>query len=400
MTNAAIIPAAGTLIQTTTIDELTQRFIEYIDRAKTTTRTYIINLRQFRAYIKYNNITRPERQDIINYREWLGEEHEAIQLDDAAPQGWSYRTDGNGKRIITKLNASTIKLYMQSVKQFFSWTDAERIYPNVAANIHTPKIANTHKKDSLTVDEVQTIERSIKATAAERAQDAEAAAKDTAGRMQRTDEQGKRLYAMYLLAVNAGLRTIEISRANIKDIEVKNGSATLYVWGKGHTAPDAAKPLAPAVYEAIKDYLQSRQDELTGNSPLFAATGNRSGGKRLATTTISTMLKRAMQTAGYDSDRLTAHSLRHTAGQSIMDITGQNIYMAQQYMRHESPATTEIYLDNNNAKQDAAMANNLYDYYHGSRSAGGSEELMQHLQHLTPEQVQALTKMAEAMAHR
>ena len=99
---------------------------------------------------------------------------------------------------------------------------------------------------------------------------------------------------MYLLAVNAGLRTIEISRANIKDLEIKGGNAYLYVWGKGHTEADTKKPIAYEVYTAIQEYLNNRSDYITANSPLFVSTGNRSGGKRIASTTISTMLKRAM----------------------------------------------------------------------------------------------------------
>lgn len=66
--------------------------------------------------------------------------------------------------------------------------------------------------------------------AQERTQAAQEARKDTAGRMQRSGEQGKRLYAIYLLAVNAGLRTIEISRANVKDLETKGGQSWLYIW--------------------------------------------------------------------------------------------------------------------------------------------------------------------------
>jgi integrase/recombinase XerD len=399
MTNAAIIPAAGTLMQPAALGaDLMRAFVEYIDRSANTARTYIINLRQFFAFLKYKAIPKPVRADIITYKEWLGAEHDAIQLDTDTAQGWSYRTNSSGKRFTIMCSPNTIKQYLQSVKQFFSWTAAEGRYPNIAANIHAPKVTNTHRKDSLTPDEVQEIERSITANAAERAQDAEAAAKDTAGRMQRTDEQGKRLYAMYLLAVNAGLRTIEISRANIKDIEVKNGKAILYVWGKGHTAPDTKKPLAPAVYEAIADYLNSRSDNPTNNSPLFAATGNRSGGQRIAPTTISKMLKRAMQAAGYDSDRLTAHSLRHTAGQAVMALTDNNIYKAQQYMRHSNPATTEIYLENDTTTQDANIAAELYDYYHGGRSAGGADTLADTLQRLTPDKLEKLKQIAEAMA--
>ncbi len=173
---------------------------------------------------------------------------------------------------------------------------------------------------------------------------------------------------MYVLAVNAGLRTVEISRARVKDLEERNGKAVLYGWGKGHTEADAKKPRAPAVYNAIKDYLQSRSDRPTANSPLFISTGNRSGGKAIAATTISKMLKQAMKEAGYNSERITAHSLRHTAGTSVQAITG-NLYTTQIYMRHANPATTEIYLHNNTERQESETAEKLYNYYHAAAMA-------------------------------
>lgn len=358
--------------------DLFTQFIEYIDRGEKTTRTYIVNLRQFVAWLRYTGTSRPTRQDIILYRQYLTEEHDAIMLDPSSLEGWTYRTDASGHPVKVVCKPNTVKQYLQSVRQFFSWTAAEGYYPNIAANVHAPKVRqDAHKKEALTATDVLTIERSI----------------DT------TTEQGKRLLAMYLLAVNAGLRTIELSRANIKDIEVKNGSACLYIWGKGHTEADTKKPLAPQVYEAIRDYINSRTDRPTKDSPLFVATGNRSGGKRLATTTISTMLKRAMQAAGYDSERLTAHSLRHTAGTNAQEITG-NLYLTQQYMRHASPATTEIYLHVETERQEADIAQALYDRYHASERQDDRANLDSLLKGMTAEQLQALVTIAQAAAIR
>ena len=64
-------------------------FIRYIDRGEKTTRTYITNLRQFAAWLKYASIARPTRQDVISYRDYLSAEHDAIQL--APVNGWTYR---------------------------------------------------------------------------------------------------------------------------------------------------------------------------------------------------------------------------------------------------------------------------------------------------------------------
>ena len=371
-------------------------FIAWINRSEKTARSYTTNFRQFIAWLKYAAIRNPQWQDIISYRQWLTAEHEAIKLDRDSITGWKYRTDAHGNPLKINCKPNTIAQYLRSVCQFFRWTAANNLYPDIAANIHAPKVKNdTHRKAYLTAKEVLTIEESIAERAQERQQAAQEAPKDTAGRMQRSTEQGKRIYAMYLLAVNAGLRTIELNRANVKDLVTKGGQTWLYIWGKGHTEPDQRKPLAPEVAAAVKEYLKSRTDKPTGNSPLFVSTGNRSRGKRIAPTTISTMLKRAMQEAGFDSERITAHSLRHTAGTNVQEITG-NIYKTQKYMRHSNPATTEIYLHNDTEKAEARIAQQLYNHYHGSGS--GRETLEELLNKLSPQQLEQLTGIAAAMA--
>ena len=336
-------------------------FVSWTDRSEKTTRSYLTNLRQFAAWMQFKGITEPTRQDIILYRQFLLSEHDAIQYDPEA--GWRYRTNNAGEPVKVSCTPNTAAQYLRSVSQFFRWTAAAGIYPDIAANIHAPKIRhNTHRKDALAPAEVLQIERSIAAQSAHRAQEAAKAGKDPAGRAKRATEQNKRLHAMFLLAVNCGLRTVEISRANIRDIEEKRGQAWIYIQGKGHTEPDQKKPLAKEVLAAIRSYLQTRPGA-AGADPLFVSTGNRSGGKRIAPSTISTMLKRSMQAAGFDSSRITAHSLRHTAGTTVQELTG-NIYLTQKYMRHENPATTEIYLHNNTDQAEAAIAQQLYDFYH------------------------------------
>lgn len=372
-------------------------FKAWIDRSEKTARSYTTNFRQFIAWLKYAAIRNPQRDDIIAYRQWLTQEHDAIKLDPDSITGWKYRTDAHGNPLKINCKPNTIAQYLRSVCQFFRWTAANGYYPDIAANIHAPKLRHDrHSKEALTAPEVLAIEKSIAQRAQERTQAAQNAQKDTAGRMQRSTEQGKRIYAMYLLAVNAGLRTVEISRANIKDLETKGGQTWLYIWGKGRTEADQKKPIAPEVAAAVKEYLKSRTDKPTGNSPLFVSTGNRSRGKRIAATTISTMLKRAMQEAGFDSERITAHSLRHTAGTNVQEITG-NLYATQLYMRHSNPATTEIYLHTETEQAEAGIAQQLYNLYHGT-GTDNRAKLEQLISRLTPEKLEQLTGIAAAMA--
>ena len=184
-------------------------FVRWIDRSEKTTRTYLTNLKQFMAWLRYAGVTNPVREDIISYRQWLTFEHDAITLSKASQNGWEYRQDATGNPIKIICKPNTIAQYLRSVCQFFRWTASNNLYPDIAQNIHAPKIKhNTHKKDALTPNEVLQIENSISEQTKAKKQFAAYEKKDTQGRIQRSQEQGKRLYAMYLLAVNAGLRTI------------------------------------------------------------------------------------------------------------------------------------------------------------------------------------------------
>lgn len=391
----------GSLEKASFSPSLVQGFIDFVDGSKKTTETYVNNLKQFVVWTRYQDVKQPMREDIVSYRDWLSSEHQAIEHAET-PQGWKYRLDPHGNPVILVCKPATIRLYMQSVKQFFKWTSANNLYPNIAEQIKTPRVRqDIHKKDAFTPSEVLAIEKSIKKNSEERTTLQGQNAKDTAGRIQRSNEQGKRLYAIYLLAVNAGLRTVELSRANVKDLEVKGGEAFLYVWGKGHSEPDQKKPLAPEVYQAVKEYLDSRTDRPSGSSPLFVSTSNRSYGKRIDPKEISKMLKRAMVEAGYNSERLTAHSLRHTAGTAVQGLTG-DIYATQKYMRHTSPVTTEIYLHNETEKQEVTIAKRLYALFHEEEDAPSAPTEAEKtatsiLTGLTPDQMKALLEFAKRL---
>ena len=318
-------------------EDLAVRFVAWIDRTPKTTATYTTNLRQFVAWLRYSGIENPTRDDVINYRAWLQSPHDAIR---ATPEGWEYRTDAAGRRIRITCSANTTAQYLRSVSQFFRWTAASGYYPNIAENIHPPKIrTDTHRKEALTPADIQAIDQAIQ---------------ETPG----STEQRQRLRAMFLLAATAGLRCIELSRANIEDLEIRRGQAWLYVQGKGHSEADQKKALAQEVQDAINQYLRTKGAK---RGPIFTATGNRSQG-RLAPETISRHLKGALIAAGYDSPRITAHSLRHTAGTTAQRVTG-DLYATQKYMRHSNPATTEIYLHIEDEDQDAAIAQAISDAY-------------------------------------
>ena len=393
MTGAAIMTAQPFT------PSLFDAFVDWLDRGAQTTKTYLTHLKQFFVWTRYKAIIQPIREDIAAFRDWLLAEHEAIQLDEAAANGWSYRRDNAGKILLISCTPNTAAQYLRSLKQFFKWTEKAGVYPNIAEAVRPPKVArNVHKRDALTVSEVLTVENSIKENTRERIQTARTERKDTAGRTQRKTEQGARLLVMYQLAVTVGLRTVELSRARVKDFEEKNGQAFLYIHGKGHAEADQRKPLAPEVAEAVKEYLHIKAGgyALNGNAPLFTATGNRHGGGRLEARTIGSMIKDALKRAGLNSKRLSAHSLRHTAGTALFELTG-NLYTVQHYMRHENPQTTEVYIHADTEQQEADLAARLYSLYHGREEADKKERLAAILDRLPPSKLETLANIAEAM---
>ena len=141
-------------------------FVQWVDRGEQTTKTYLNHLKQFFAWTRYREIIEPIREDIIAFREWLLREHEAIQLDERAAGGWTYRRDVSGRVLIVTCTPNTTAQYLRSVKQFFRWTWTSGLYPDISANIRPPKVArNIHKRDALTAAEVLTVETWIKENA-------------------------------------------------------------------------------------------------------------------------------------------------------------------------------------------------------------------------------------------
>lgn len=272
--------------------ELFNRYIDFLDSSPKTVETYTRALRQLFSYFSLNGITQPTRADILAFRDEL-------------------KASGH--------KPTTVQNYITATKIFFSWTEQEGLYPNVADHLKGAKLDREHKKDYLTSRQV----------------------KEVLAGVDRSTEQGLRDYAMLFLMVTGGLRTIEVSRANIGDLRTLGDNSVLYVQGKGREEKtDYIKLSAPAE-QAIRAYLKAR-GEKDEKAPLFSSTSNNNRGARLTTRSVSGIVKTRLQQAGYDSEKLTAHSLRHTAV-TLSLLAGKDITEVQQFARHANIATTMIY---------------------------------------------------------
>lgn len=270
-----------------------ERFIKYIDVSDATVATYSRALKQFFQYLAENDLVHPQRDHVLDYKQRL------------ADKG---------------LAPATIQTYLIAVRRFFKWTSQEGLYPNIAEDIKGVKISRTHKKDYLTSKQLQSVLKTMP--------------KDTA--------KDARDYAIMALMATSGLRTIEVSRADIGDIRTVGNSTVLFIQGKGREEKDEYVKLADAVESIIREYLATRP-KATVESPLFTSTSNNNKNSRLTTRSISGIIKTALRDAGFNSDRLTAHSLRHSAG-TLNLLNGGTLEETQQLLRHSNINTTMIYL--------------------------------------------------------
>ena len=225
------------------------------------------------------------------------------------------------------------------MKQFFRWTEQEGLYPNVASNVKGAKIDAGFKKDYLTSSQVgkllQTIDR------------------DTL--------KGKRDYALLALMVTTGLRTVEVARANIEDMRTLGDFTALYIQGKGHEERTDYVKVEPPVEAAIRSYLTAR-GKADAADPLFASIAHRNGGQRMTTRSISRIAKENMKAAELISERLTAHSLRHTTA-TLNLLNGGTPEETRQLLRHANINTTLIYshaLERANNNSEARVAKAIF----------------------------------------
>lgn len=272
--------------------EAFERYISYLDASPKTVETYTKALRQFFKYLSVHGIRQPKREDVIAFR------------DDLKASG---------------LKPTTVQNYITATRIFFKWTEQEGLYPNIAEHIKGAKLDKNHKKDYLTSRQ----------------------AKEVLSNVDKETEEGLRNYAILSLMVTGGLRTIEVSRADVEDLRTLGENTVLFVQGKGREEKTEYIKISAPVEKAIRQYLKARQNVEEGQ-PLFTSTSNNSKGNRITTRTVSGIVKTALKNAGYDSARLTAHSLRHTAI-TLALLAGREITEVQQFARHANLNTTMIY---------------------------------------------------------
>ncbi len=271
--------------------DLRARFIAFLDATPQTVATYDRALRAFIRYLSDEKISAPTRDTIKAYKDFLLQGH----------------------------RANTVRLYVTALRLFFRWLEQENLYSNIAEHIKGGKVPSGHKRDYLAAEQLKAILK----------------------RIDRTTPQGRRDYSMFLLMACNGLRDCEVARADISDLQTLGGKCVLRIQGKGRTDKDATCNISPEVEQAIRESLRDRKNT-DESAPLFCSMSNNSNGKRLSTRSVSGIIKGILRESGYNSERLSAHSLRHSSVTIALQ-NGATIQTVQQFARHANISTTMIY---------------------------------------------------------
>lgn len=216
-----------------------------------------------------------------------------------------------------KYSPFTVNLRLTCLKQLAAWclTQAARLQLSAEAVESLQKIqklkrqrlnTRTYHKDSLTLPQRTQLMQQTKASF------------------------GPETVAMIALMAYAGLRTVEVVRLQVRDVDFEE--QRLWVQGKGKKNKESTV-LPQPVADKLRDYLQS-SGPADPEEALFPG---------LTTRKIRHLVADVLAVAGLKKAKLSAHSLRHTAAQVLIDqgVLPDDI---QLFMRHAQYSTTQVYL--------------------------------------------------------
>lgn len=276
------------------LNQIIERFLRNHDVKEISRHGYRRRLRDFRKWVTALENPAIDRETLVAYRR-------------------SLRT--------RKLAAYTQSSYLVALRIFFTWLEAEKIWPNLARGLKGPKRDKSFRKDNLSIAQIFRLLESIDCSTL----------------------HGKRDFAMLNLMIRTGPRPIEVVRADVDDLRQEGGQMVLWLQGKGSDVKDEFVCLTEATLQPILEYLDARGNPKPGE-PLFTSVSDRGRTKkeRMTSRGIRRIAKARFRSASILGAKVSAGSTRHTAA-SLVLMAGGSLESAQELLRHASPATTILY---------------------------------------------------------
>ena len=225
------------------------------------------------------------------------------------------------------LNAASRARKVSSIRGFYKYltVKAKLLNENPVQDLDSPKAKRSLPR-YLTLEESQKLLQSV------------------------DGQHRERDYCILCIFLNCGLRISEIAGLNLSDVRADH----LRVLGKGNK--ERIVYLNDATADAINRYLAVRRDiAAIDRSALFLSSRR----TRVTREGLHAMVKKSLLRAGLDSEKYSAHKLRHTAA-TLMLSSGVDVRTLQEILGHENLNTTQIYTHVDNTElRIAAQANPL-----------------------------------------
>lgn len=242
-----------------------------------------------------------------------------IGYDDIVDWMAEYSRKENGE---SKSGSYMVAVY-SALKKFFQYLEySDKISKNPMNMIDrpAPKPSDQVKRTSLTKQELTTIFKAIR---------------------RRGGKRAKRDELMFALFLTTGMRCTALTEINIDDFNFDKKTVTIIEKRNKHRE----FALSDSVISLAKEWMAERASWETvsnSNRAMFVS----STGKRMTQLLVSNVVENCCKITG---KHITPHKLRATCA-TLLSEDGLSIYEIQSFMGHQSPTTTEIYLQDKEEK--------------------------------------------------
>jgi integrase len=224
---------------------------------------------------------------------------------------------------------ATVNARLAAVRSLYAWAETQNAYPAIGRSVKALPVRKDEPLDCLPPESVAALLDKVDG-------DTLAALRDR---------------ALVHCLFSTACRLVSVAAANVEDLDLVDGA--LVYGGKGDRGQKARKAyLPPSALDALRRYLSARRAAAGGDlpldAPLFAAVGNRAGGRRMTTRSLRRVVVGLMESAGHirrdPAGKIerpgiySAHSLRRSGITCAFD--AQGLEAAQTLAGHADPKTT------------------------------------------------------------
>lgn len=288
-----------------------------INRAETTRRSYVYELRGFFQFLCDDTRYKfPATPAAITLKQMKILSHRDIE----AYLGFANTTGNNEHRALSRKQAVIKSLYRYLVREEFLVKDVTLKLDPITITSTLPKALEPNEVADLS--EVLECGKGL-----------------SKGQLKYYNYTEKRDRAIMLTFINTGLRLSELVTVNLEDIEFNNLSFRII--GKG--GKEAKVYFNKHVEQILKDYIANERPryDKNGSRSLFLSIQGAGIGKQA----VENIVKKYMQVLanmGYNTADFSAHKMRSTTATMLLRETN-NLALVQDYLRHSDPKTTRQY---------------------------------------------------------